>query len=263
MATPDGIRMMHPFEVFYHGGHYYIFAPDGCVLVNGVAAEMKDAENGNVQLSFSEVPESLYAHVSPKEDGSSSSPSSGESPSSGGSPSSSSSDESDVSYEVTFDGNATKEGAVWNIRVTSFGQEYNDGEQYDIVTSAINLGGSATGGFVGDGVFVPLEDADGKVTSFAYRYYQIGGYTFEASDRTPAKTGTTLVALQLNATSWSSSTGPGGSLVEYASVSALQTAQSDPQYYRIPLYLITDGSVTVDFRRMPFTGMIEQFGSST
>lgn len=118
MTIKDDI---HPFEVFYDADKYYIFAPDGCVLVGGVAAEIVDASNGNVELDLDpeDLPDYLYAHVT--EDSSAT----------GG-------------YKVEFDGEATKTGAEWNFRVVRFGASENDGNQYDIATSVVNLGGGST-----------------------------------------------------------------------------------------------------------------------
>lgn len=110
-----------PFTVDYdpEEGEYYIFAPDGCVLVNGKAVEIADAQDGNVALDLDpeDVPDSLYAHVTE------------DSGATGG-------------YKVEFDGNATKSGSKYDFRVLRFGASDNDGNQYDVATSVVNLGGT-------------------------------------------------------------------------------------------------------------------------
>lgn len=115
MTTSDNI---HPFEVIYDPDEqeYCIFAPEGCVLVNGVAVQIVDAEDGNVVLDLDpeSLPDCLYAHVT--EDSSAT----------GG-------------YKVEFDGESTKSGAKWNFRVARFGVGENDGNQYDIATSVVSL----------------------------------------------------------------------------------------------------------------------------
>ena len=111
-----------PFEVDYdpEEEEYYIFAPPGCVLVDGEAVEIEDADGkGNVALDLDpeNLPDSLWAHVTKS------------STATGG-------------HKVEFDGNATKAGAKWNFRVMRFGAAENDGNQYDIATSVVSLGES-------------------------------------------------------------------------------------------------------------------------
>ena len=116
----DETRLSRPFEVGYDTDNeeYYIFAPAGCVLVDGQAAEIEDADQyGNVSLAFgSTLPSALYAHVT-KDSGSA-----------GG-------------YKVEFDANETKNGAKYNFKVTDFGNEDGDAG-YDVATGVVSLGGS-------------------------------------------------------------------------------------------------------------------------
>ena len=117
----DDTRIARPFEVAYdtEREEYYIFAPTGCVLVDGKAAEIADADSyGNVVLDIGgSMPDALYAHVTQSEDATN-------------------------GYKVEFDGKETKSGAKWNFKVTNFGEEENDGGQYDLATGIVSLSAS-------------------------------------------------------------------------------------------------------------------------
>ena len=146
-------RLPHPFHVFFDGDEekYYIFAPAGCVLVAGVAVEIADAQNGNVELDLDpdDLPDALYAHVTKDANAT------------GG-------------YSVTFDGNATDSGAEWSFMVTRFGAAENDGNQYDVAVSAVNLGGGSleiANGVTGGATlsYVVSDDPDFSLHPYALR----------------------------------------------------------------------------------------------
>lgn len=120
--THDDTRLARPFEVAYdtEDGEYYIFAPPGCVLVDGHEVEIADADANSHTVALDcldpdDMPDALYAHVT--QDASST----------GG-------------YKVEFDGEEAKEGALFNFRVCRFGLSENDGNQYDICASCVTLG---------------------------------------------------------------------------------------------------------------------------
>lgn len=105
----------HPFEIFWDvvTESYYIFVPDGCVLVNGVAAKNDDVVNGNLALNFGDTPpEKVYCHVKQEEDG---------------------------AWKFTIDNEADADGAKFNVLIATFGQSENDGQSYDIVCSALTF----------------------------------------------------------------------------------------------------------------------------
>lgn len=118
----EDVTYARPFEVDYdpEDGEYYIFAPPGCVLVDGHEVEIADVDTESHTVSLDcldpdDMPDALYAHVT--QDASST----------GG-------------YKVEFDDEDTKEGALFNFRVCRFGSSENDGDQYDICTSCVMLG---------------------------------------------------------------------------------------------------------------------------
>ena len=109
---------IHPFEVFWddESEEYYIFAPDGCVLVGGKAVTIKDSSDGNVKLES--LGTELYGHVVKNS--------------------------SSGALEVTFSGCAKAEGSKYNFRVASYGSADNDGEQYEIATSVVSFSEGAS-----------------------------------------------------------------------------------------------------------------------
>lgn len=116
MDGRDPEQFPRPFTVGYDtdAEEYYIFAPEGCVLVDGKAATINGVDSsGNVTLDFGQPPNYLWAHVKKASSGD--------------------------GYEVFFDGEQTKAGAKWNFRVARFSEEENDGDQYDIATSVVSL----------------------------------------------------------------------------------------------------------------------------
>lgn len=120
-ALPVG--MPRPFFVGYDTDSegYYIFAPEGCVLINGEDAVIDNASSDNVALDIDpdDLPDYIYLHVSEKSDG---------------------------KWHATFDGEDELEGAKYNVKVVRFGRSENDGDSYDILTSAVSLGESGVTG---------------------------------------------------------------------------------------------------------------------
>jgi hypothetical protein len=115
-------------------------------------------------------------------------------------------------------------------------------------------GGGGVGGSAWPCVFEP-RFTDGAITGFDNRYFQVGGFTRTCDDHVPSGIGTTIVALSISTTSSSQS----GSIVEYASIAALQAAQASLGTTIVPLFQLVDGIVDLDFRRMPTSGMFEYF----
>ena len=118
----------HPFEIFWDPEEesYFMFCPEGCVLVGGKAATNDEIENGNLRLDFgASAPDKVYLHVSKKE------AEEGE-------------EEPSDEWEFSVDGSPTKTGASYNVLVARFGESENDGNSYDVVCSAISLGGTPT-----------------------------------------------------------------------------------------------------------------------
>lgn len=117
MNGRDPEQFPRPFTVGYDAEteEYYIFAPEGCVLVNGMAAAINGADaSGNVIIG--EPADYLWAHVKKATSG--------------------------EGYEVFFDGSDTMANSKWDFRVARFGEEDNDGNQYDLATGVVNLGSS-------------------------------------------------------------------------------------------------------------------------
>lgn len=120
MDGRDPEQLPRPFTVGYDtdAEKYYIFAPEGCVLVDGKAATINGVDSsGNVTLDFGQPPNYLWAHVKKASSGD--------------------------GYEVFFDGEQTMAGAKWDFRVARFGETDDDGNQYDIATGVVNLGSSS------------------------------------------------------------------------------------------------------------------------
>lgn len=126
-----------PFTIFYDpdrepfytaNGKYYIFAPSGCVMVNNRPAAFLnwDQTTQNVELDIAPgtTPYAVYAHVYEYHN-----------------------PNTDFDYEVEFNNQPssiayTRSAAtvpVGVVCVAVLGQGYNDGNHYDICTSAINL----------------------------------------------------------------------------------------------------------------------------
>lgn len=223
---------MRPFQVFWDGdsqGHC-IFAPDGCVLVDGTAAAIAGSEDGNVALG--ELGEALYAHVSGDAAG---------------------------GYTVEFDGEASKSGAKYSFKVASFGSEDDDGRQYDLATSVVSLGGSATATAVtGGGCYeVVKDDATGDM-NFANCYFTFGERLKTGPGGTAGEIAGYLgkiAALKIAAGGSSAGT---ASLVGYADVAALQAAQEDEDFVIKPLYSFSaEGEIVCDFRNAPAAQVVE------
>ena len=113
----------------------------------------------------------------------------------------------------------------------------------------------ATGGEIGEGPFTPVyeepeeeeEEPTYIVTGFTNCYWQNCGKTVLMGDQTiPGTNG--FIALRAGATP---STAGQATLQCYADLAALQAAQEDMAYFTIPLYLVADGKITLDMRRMP------------
>lgn len=240
--------MQRPFTVGYdhEADEYYIFAPPGCVLVDGHEIEIADADTTNHTVSLdcldpNDMPDALYAHVT--QDASST----------GG-------------YKVEFDDEETKEGALFNFRVCRFGSSENDGNQYDICTSCVTLGVGAL-----PGPFEPVYGENG-VEGFGKGYVQVGGFTVisnpSGGHENPATYGQKIVAVKITVpTSSSASGGSSGISVEivaYNDEAALMSAQQSLDYVIYPIYVLAwdeneHSSITIDLRRMPTTGALETF----
>lgn len=117
------------------------------------------------------------------------------------------------------------------------------------------LSGGSTSYTVAPGPFEPETDADGIVTGFIDPYYQIGGFTYNQCyglDSLPIPTG--IIAVRIYSDSYGS---PSAHLVGYPDFNSLRFAQQDLNYVIWPLYLVREGKVEKDLRRMPNTGLIE------
>lgn len=251
---------VHPFEVFYDPDTegYYIFAPTGCVLVGGVAATIANQDsNQNVPLTAlsGDFPTALYAHVTES--------------TSGGA----------TVNTVTFDGNATLSGAKYDFKVCSFGADENDGDQYDLCTSVVNLGGEggspAPSVDMGCWKIITAErPAEGGGTeqfrTFANRYFNIGEVTrhmTEYADGGDEMDLETLFAygrficLKVPAVPGLYDGGAPAqpAVVAFGSFGAMVTAQENTDWVTRPLYLFNSaGGVEIDFRAtMPALQMTE------
>lgn len=246
--SAEDVPYARPFEVDYdpEDGEYYIFAPPGCVLVDGHEVEIADADTTNHTVALDcldpdDMPDALYAHVT--QDASST----------GG-------------YKVEFDDEEAKEGALFNFRVCRFGAAENDGDQYDICTSCVTLGVGAI-----PGPFEPVYGEDG-VVGFGKGYVQVGGFTVVSTPtgdyhENPATSGQEIVAVKISVSTSASASGSSGisvELVAYDDDEDLLSAQQSLDYVIYPIYVLAwdeddHSSITMDLRRMPTTGALETF----
>ena len=104
------------------------------------------------------------------------------------------------------------------------------------------------------------EDPPTYTANFSNTYYDVGGMTFEikGDDEDEGRVCLTidadcLIAIKISARSSTAS----AELVKVASLQELNTRQEDTDYYTIPLYLISAGSVSCDFRTGPVAAMGE------
>lgn len=223
----DETDMPRPFAVEYDpdAETYYVFAPEGCVLVDGVAAQIEGAENGNVALDLDaeDLPDYLYAHVAKGSDG---------------------------RWNVTFDGEGEKEGAKWNVRVTRFGGAENNGDQYDLATSVVCLGGS--GGASVPGNFEPVfADDNGtvKLDDVGEGYWPFGRIFYRVVTVDPsAKIASGLIYMEV--THPTTGGGPSATIKGVGAEGTLPAFDdtSDKTKSMIPLYRIGGGRIEVDFR---------------
>lgn len=137
----------HLFEVFYdtETEKYYIYAPKGCVLVDGEEVNIDSVdEYGNVELAVSELPSTIYGHVVTEEE---------EVEGTEGQTSS--------STKVYFDGEDTKDGSRYDFKVASFGDDLSGStNRHRFCTSAVSLGGGKeyVSGDNSNVVFTPQSD---------------------------------------------------------------------------------------------------------
>ena len=217
-----------PFEVNYDpdAEEYYIFAPPGCVLVNGVAVEIKDVDPSDhtvaLDLDPEDLPDSLWAHVT-------------ESLSATG------------GYKVEFDDEETKSGAKWNFRVMRFGAAENDGNQYDLCASVVCIDAPPPGNF--EPMFkedqsdhkVKLDDVGQGFCPFGRVFYE--NVTVDSS----AKIETGYIYLEVIHPASASSNVPTIYVKGNASQPAFDNT-NDTSKSLIPLYYIDGGRITIDFR---------------
>ena len=210
---------VHPFEVFFEDGKYYIFAPEGCVLVAGKVVEIADAENGNVELDLDidDLPECLYAHVTADSDAT------------GG-------------YKVEFDGEDEKEGAKWSFRVMSFGSAENDGDQYDIATSVVCLGGG--GGHPGP--YEPIFE-DGVLSDVGAGLYPFGRnfYSYVTIDSS-AEVSDGFIGIEITHPQGSSTT-PSAVIKKIADTEGA-FVNTNLNKTVLPLYFLKDCEIETDYR---------------
>ncbi len=125
-----------------------------------------------------------------------------------------------------------------------------------IPTGRIDLGGSAAPMSDDLGPFKLMLNSSGYYTIYDC-YYQVGGYTGKASDYTLASGFTGLVYLAVPANA-----GYGSAVLDITSgLSSLN--QNDMEYVHLPIYEFVNGKVTMDFRRLPTTGIVEWYGAAS
>lgn len=124
-----------------------------------------------------------------------------------------------------------------------------------IPTGRIDLGGTTS---MGDdkGPFKLMSNSSGGYTIYDC-YYQVGSYTGKASDYTLSAGFTGLVYLSIPANA-----GYGSAVLGTTSgLSSLN--QNDMEYVHLPIYEFVNGKVTMDFRRLPTTGIVEWYGAAS
>ena len=114
-----------------------------------------------------------------------------------------------------------------------------------------------SGGFAvgGDGAFAPVCGGDDPdvVTALVNCYYQVGGRTKKLGDYSVSAGMNGVLALRYDATGRTDS----ASVQTYASTGAMEYEQNDERYVIVPLFVLEDGKVVVDMRRLPHVQVAE------
>ena len=111
------------------------------------------------------------------------------------------------------------------------------------------------------GPFNPVTDEDGRVSGFEYCFFQVGGKTFHIDDVELGERNC-IVTLKIPATTDGSA--EDAEVVTYANTEGeafndLASAQDNPEYEIIPLFVIDDeGKIQVDLRAIPTFQMEEE-----
>lgn len=106
------------------------------------------------------------------------------------------------------------------------------------------------------GPFNPVTDEDGRVSGFEYCFFQVGGKTFHIDD-VELGVRDCVVALRIPATAGGDMSA--AEVVTYSDADNLASAQNNPEYEIIPLFIIDDeGKIQVDLRAIPTFQMEEE-----
>ncbi len=124
-----------------------------------------------------------------------------------------------------------------------------------VPTGRIDLGGTSPMG-EDKGPFKLMTNSSGGYTIYDC-YYQVGGYTGQVSSYDLYAGFTGLVYLAVPA---SANGGYSAYISTVGSLSGLD--QTDMSWVYLPIYEFVNGKVTMDFRRMPTTGIVEWYGAA-
>lgn len=113
-----------------------------------------------------------------------------------------------------------------------------------------------------DGPFSPVYDTEGEdpdvVTAFRNGYFMDAGATVYMSDGALSIPGTDgFIALKAGTTT---ATAGSASLACYPTLAALQQAQSDAEFFVVPLYFVAGSKIVLDLRRIPHVYRSEVLG---
>lgn len=103
------------------------------------------------------------------------------------------------------------------------------------------------------GCFEPTFDEAEEEYTIANPYYRIGGKTYEAGVDGSEIVDGAIMALKLDA----SGSAPNATLEAFADLGELQEAEADLRVLIIPLYIVSGGKITCDFRKGAFAAMSE------
>lgn len=235
-----------PFHIFFdtEDEKYYIFAPKGCVLVGGKAAVAKEGVRSDWEdtqnLEIEGVGDSgltdVYCHVQVKEE---------DEPEND----SNSNDEPKKISQIVFwfdlkdsidpeQGEETATG--YTFLVSKVGASENDGNNYDVCTSAINIGGTGGGGILAGGCYDIDENGD-----FINRYIYTGYAIFDGPIGNVGNFAGQYVAVVMDS-------GGSKTLQGFSSISDLNDEFAKADRLVFPLYLIdSDGKPQADLRYIP------------
>lgn len=138
-----------------------------------------------------------------------------------------------------------------NRRMTAGGREFSLGEEH--VIPVCDLSGIADIAAGKNGCFEPIYDTNKGEYTIINPYYRVGGKTYEAGVDGASIVDGAIMALEIDATAAS----PTAELVAVDGMTALSNMEADLRHFVIPLYIVSGGKITCDFRKGAIAVMSE------